>query len=658
MTGSYSNHGTLNATSIRIDHKLSGRWSVFGRYNYAPSNILSRIYSLSTLKNSVVNATTLTVGLNGILGDHISNSLRGNYSSADNDSTFSLDTYGGAQPLDPALLLTSLSPNVNFGVFAPSGVTRFEFGSSGENGTKQMNFVDDLSIVSGKHQLKFGGDYRALFLRKNYGQYFVQASPGTIQTFLSTSRASLFTEIQTPTQMLTNAFSFYGQDTWTVRPRLTVTYGLRWELNPFPNMRGNTKLVSWVNINNPALLSLAPPGTPAYQIVWHDIAPRIGIAYSLRPQGDLMLRIGGGTFYDLGLGDAADVGRYFPNFGSTETAGVQIPYNDVTPYLATLSTQAPYGTVYAIDPNINTPRSYQWNVALEKTFGNGQALSGTYVGQTGRALLRQSLLYQPNSQFTDVFGITKNQAFSNYDALELQYRRAFSSGLQALLSYTWSHSLDNASDDTVFGPDNTVISAESDYASSDYDVRHSFSGAVHYAIPPVHGNRVVSSIAEQWSLDSMVIARAGLPFNTWNQVTSAANGIAHVRPDIVPGQAIWISNANAATGKSLNPSAFVLPSTYRQGTEGRNDISGFHLIQVDLSVARTFSLHENVNLDFRADAFNVFNHPNFTNPSGYLLGGPSYLMSTQMLNHGLGGLNALFQEGGPRSLQLSLKLQF
>ena len=111
----------------------------------------------------------------------------------------------------------------------------------------------------------------------------------------------------------------------------------------------------------------------------------------------------------------------------------------------------------------------------------------------------------------------------------------------------------------------------------------------------------------------------------------------------------------------LNINAFSIPSTPRQGTEGRNDISGFGLTQVDFSIARKFPITERVNLQFRADAFNAFNHPNFTNPGAYIQFGPSQLQSQAMLNQGLSqgaGLNPLFQEGGPRSLQLSLKLTF
>jgi hypothetical protein len=119
-----------------------------------------------------------------------------------------------------------------------------------------------------------------------------------------------------------------------------------------------------------------------------------------------------------------------------------------------------------------------------------------------------------------------------------------------------------------------------------------------------------------------------------------------------------VRSPGAPGGKILNANAFVVPGTVRQGTEGRNDIPGFGLTQVDVSLGRNFQVTDHLKLQFRADAFNVLNHPNFTNPFAYIQFGPSYLASTEMLNQGLGGLNPLFQQGGPRSLQLSLRLTF
>jgi len=241
----------------------------------------------------------------------------------------------------------------------------------------------------------------------------------------------------------------------------------------------------------------------------------------------------------------------------------------------------------------------------------------------------------------------------------LQYRMPLSNGLQILANYTLSHSLDNSSNDVVAGLSDSVISAANDYASSDYDVRNSFSAAVTYTIPTAAKSDALAAISRNWSLATVVVARSGFPFNGKVTALSAiTGGYVASRPDLVAGQPIWISNPQAAERRSLNPGAFAIPSTLRQGTEGRNDIAGFRLAQMDLSLSRKFMLRDKANLDFRADAFNLFNHPNFGNPPALIGFGPSFLQSTQMLNSALGGLNPLFQEGGPRSLQLSLKLGF
>ncbi len=205
----------------------------------------------------------------------------------------------------------------------------------------------------------------------------------------------------------------------------------------------------------------------------------------------------------------------------------------------------------------------------------------------------------------------------------------------------------------------TIISAARDYANSNFDVRHSFSGAVTYFLPTAGKSGPLHVLTRDWSLDAVIVARSGIPFNAVRLFGGPA-GSGLSRPDRVAGQPLWIPNAAAPGGKSVNPAAFASPAFGQQGTEGRNDIPGFGLAQVDLSVSRKFALTERVGLQVRADAFNAFNHPNFTNPVGIFFGPAvtTFLSSTSMLNTGLGGLNPLFQEGGPRSMQLSLRLTF
>jgi Carboxypeptidase regulatory-like domain/TonB dependent receptor/TonB-dependent Receptor Plug Domain len=656
--GGFSNSGTLNATSIRIDHFFSSRFSIFGRYNYAPSKFVS-LSSPGELDTLPVNTQTLTLGANMEWGGRFSNALRGNYSTQTSNVQSSLHAMGGAVLPPASLYLGDLSPTSNELNFQTFDTYYFAAGSVGHNQSKQLNFTDDLTWTVAGHALKLGGDGRLVYLHIAPSMGVVGYSTDTVQDFLATGQADLYTTTTLPAKILAKAFSLYAQDTWHVNARLTLSYGLRWEVSPAPSAQANTMLVAWENLNNPAAITPAPAGTPLWSTKYANFAPRIGLAYRLNSKGDFVVRGGAGVFYDLGLGSASIVPSYWPNSAAGSFLGVSVPVASVSPYLPAISLAPPYpDQIFAFTPELGLPRSYQWNVALEKSFGGNQTVSVTYLGQAGRDLLREEALYQPNPNFSGLLYITRNNAFSNYDALQVQYRRPLAKSVQALLNYSYSHSLDNASNDVVAGLSNAVISAASDYASSDFDARHSFSGAVTWQIPSTKRDAILSAITRNWSLATIVVARSGFPFNAHVYLGASVLTEQYTRPDLVAGQPLWIPTGGAPGGKTLNPNAFAIPPTVRQGTEGRNDIPGFGLTQADLSVGREFSIGERMHLQFRADAFNALNHPNFTNPVGYIQFGPLYYQSTSMLNQGLGGLNPLFQSGGPRSLQLSLKLIF
>jgi len=661
FTGTYSNSATLNATSIRIDHRLNDRFSIFGRYNEAPSSTVERAYALTTQRTTEVDTRTVTAGIDMAFGPRLANSVRGNYSSQNASQNDAFNTFGGASLTSPSVFLGSLLPGNSNVFFTFFDAATFALGRVVNSQTKQANFVDDLTVSLGRHHLQFGGDFRAIYLDANPERYGLFYSAATVQNFLSTSQANLSVSGILPSRLLARAFSAYAQDTWRVSPRVTLNYGLRWELSPAPDPLDSTKLAAWNNVSTPSMLSLAPAGTPVWSTTYGNFAPRFGMAYRITQKGDFVLRTGAGIFYDLGLGSAAGLTASYPNLAFAFSPNITLPFPDVTPYLPpTPSLQPPYPNgATGFSRNLSLPRSYQWNVALEKTFGEKQVLSVTYLGQAGRNLLRQEALTNPNANFAGDFVFTANSARSNYNALQVQYRRPLSGRLQALLNYSYSHSLDNASNDVAAAVSNTVISAANDYASSSFDVRQSFSGTLTYSIPSAAKSGFLSLFTRDWSIDTVVVARTGFPFNGVVFLASPdPSGFALSRPDHVSNKPYWIANSAAPGGKSLNPLAFSAPSTPRQGTEGRNDIPGFGLTQVDLSLARRLPMGDRVQLQFRADAFNVLNHPNFTNPEALVEFGPFFLQSLEMLNQGLGGLNPLFQEGGPRSLQLSLKLTF
>ena len=187
------------------------------------------------------------------------------------------------------------------------------------------------------------------------------------------------------------------------------------------------------------------------------------------------------------------------------------------------------------------------------------------------------------------------------------------------------------------------------------------------------------ALLRNWSIDSITSARTGTAFNVlYDPATAGAFsgpfGQFDLRPDQVSGQPLYLGDSNAPGGKKLNPAAFTIPSVLGQGSEGRNGIRGFPLLQIDVAVRRQFNLNERINVQVRAEAFNIINHPNFGNPLNNIgtcaIGtqcSPVYGWGTSqsMLNQSMGSsgvygtaFGSLYQVGGPRSMQLSMKLQF
>jgi hypothetical protein len=278
----------------------------------------------------------------------------------------------------------------------------------------------------------------------------------------------------------------------------------------------------------------------------------------------------------------------------------------------------------------------------------------------------------PNLNQADLVG---NTATSDYHALQLQFQRRLLNGLQALGSYSWSHSIDTASAGSFDNPVNGLVpgSANQNRGPSDFDIRDAFSASLTYDVPAPKINRFTNAILHGWSLESIIQARSAPPEDISYQNTFAQTlvngGIVNVRPDLILGQSLYLYGSQYPGGKAFNPAAFTAPpmgangNPVRQGNVGRNTLRGFGATQWDFAVHRDFPIHEALKLQFRAEIFNILNHPNFAPPLP-TIDGAGFGIATQMLGRSLtdiagnGGLNPLYQLGGPRSMQLALRLMF
>jgi hypothetical protein len=661
----YSEPSTLNATSIRIDHTLSSKLTLFGRYNYAPSENVQRIstVSLNTLRASRLDTQTATAGVTWVITPSVSNDFRANYSRSNGSNINLLDDFGGAAPPDDSVLFPSFASSKDSLISVRFGPIGFNKGSVVNNLQRQINLVDNFSVVASSHQLKFGIDYRNLspfYGPRSYDQIALfssvpQALTGVASTFLIIA--------QTPIAVSVANLSAFAQDTWKATPRLTLTYGLRCEVNPPPRGKNGKELFTIDGLEDPSTITLAPPGTPLWKTTYGNFAPRVGIAYQLlqKQNREMVLRGGFGIFYDLGYGGTADSALSFPYVRFKTILNQPYP---LAPSLAApipFSTNPPVNLITTADRNLKLPRTYQWNISLEQSLGAAQTVSASYVAALGTRLLRRELLSNPNPNFVSVF-VTRNEATSDYHAMQLQYQRRLSQGLQALTSYTWSHSIDIASNDSGFAIPGVRVDPRQDRGPSDFDVRHAFNAALTYNLPTPAVGSVVGAFLRDWSIDAIYTARSATPVNILTG--TAIFGVSNVfRPDLIQGVPLYINDPNVGGGRRINLAAFTIPPAGRQGTLGRNALRGFPLWQLDLAVRRQFNLAERVSLQFRAEFFNLFNHPNFADPISQLnnpLFGQSVQMSGRSLGSGgaNGGFNPLYQVGGPRSIQLALKLNF
>lgn len=683
FNSTYSNPSSLDTYGFRLDQAITSKLNFFARYSYSRSLAQPRTAQmLSNVANNQDIFHTFTAGLNQVFSNRITNELRANYSNDAAVGSRSLDTFGGATPLPDSAVFPSgfTSANSDFLLtLLPISATPV-FGQIGANEQRVVNVLDNVSIVTGAHAIKFGVDYRwmAPFHSNSAYSQFVEFTSILGPSGALAGKTALASIIAGGSySILQKNFSLYGQDTWKATPRLTLTFGLRWDVNPALTGHGSASTPIALlpqGSDSPLTLTPAPFGAPLYATTWGNVAPRIGAAYQLRtrPGRETVLRGGYGIFYDLGDGQLGS--QAFP-FGASETLlGLPYPFTAAQAAPPAISRNLPTSSNTIVsDPNLQMPKTYQWNFAIEQALGANQTLSATYVGAAGRNLLRvDNSLSGGNPIFTGNVSITRSVGTSDYDALQLQYQRRFAHGLEAIANYTWQHSIDDASSDgssTTTTP--AAFSAPGvDRGSSDFDVRHTFTGSVTYDVPFPGSNKVLHGVFGNWSLDDLVIARTAQPVNLIGTNVTIGGSTFNRRPNLIAGIPLYLFGPQFPGGMALNFTAnqggpgckgpFCPNTSNGQGSLGRNALRGFGMWQTNFAVRRQVHLTDKLGLQFRAEFFNLFNHPNF-GPPITSLASALFGQSTQTFaatQAGATGLSSLYQIGGPRSIQFVAKLSF
>ena len=690
FAASYSDPGTFNVLALRFDGTIAKSLTGFFRVNYAPSETKTRTSSLSTVSSVRVVNQAYTGGLTWVAASRLTADLRLNWTRNAPRRFFDLEAFGGAViPGVSDVFAPGRDPSHAASLFTAIGA--FTWGPGTSDVQRQLNAVGTAAWLVGAHQLKFGLDYRRMLP-------LLGATGGDLETLFysnatgimanSASLYQLTTSDSVPREAIISNLSLFAQDTWRVNRRLTVTYGLRFERVPPPSEGTGRPPRTVLGIENAVLQNprLAPEGTPLWRNRLGEFAPRFGVAYQLheRQGWETTLRGGAGIFDDLGLGTTANAFQImWPYYAQKLLSNVPLPLSDSARTPPRLVIDPPQA-LFLFDPALRLPYTIEWNVTMDQRIDTAQVVKVAYVGAAGRRLLilegyRQPLAEWPTTPFT--ISIERNLGSSRYDALQVQYERRLQRGLQALASYTLGRSRDNTSQDIRSAPPASHTGLlEQEFGPSDFDVRHLLSAAVTYDLPRLAGPRILEAVSRDWGLDLLIRYQSALPLSPTTGLLSLPDGTFFTaRPNRIPGVPLYIKDPSAPGGRTFNniiptadqiasagcvplnasrtnaKGALCTPPTGQQGTFPRNGLRAFPSSQVDLALRREIRLGENVRLQLRGELFNLFNHPNFGTPTNSITSG-LFGRPTSMLNQSLGGLNGLYQMGGPRSGELAVKV--
>jgi hypothetical protein len=630
-TGRNRQPAGLDSGNIRIDHALTSRISLFARYQDTPS---FNEFGNTQINRLDLRARSLTLAATVRPTSNFTFDLRFNTSDARGDSLW---YQRGADPcaIDAAVSTVFRIPGPcdDFVRFAIAGVGQLVSGREGTRSQTQYQGGANGAINIGRHSLRSGIDYRRLGPRRVDSMGTISVLAENLEDLVDTRYLWYGVVPAQRGSIVVEDVSLWLHDTWQVTPRLTITGGLRWEDSPPPVPRDPVYFFD----PERKTVDLVPSIRPLWPRRYGNIAPRAGIAWRIDPAGQTVVRAGAGWYFDSSLSIATDSINGGPLYAAQFNSSRHAPF--------------PSLLGYGFYPDLRLPRVAQWSLMVEHAIDGHDAASLAYIGSSGDRLLRREMGGEGSTP-TFWMALATNHGSSVYHGLQAQFRRRFARGVQATVSYTWSHSIDNSSSDSLLYWADAKSRGPAERASSDFDLRHLLSAGFS------------TSVGRGWTLDGMLRARTGFPLTVLS--LDQYNGISFAnafRPNLVAGQPIWLDDPGSAGGKRLNPNAFRPEAEGVQGSLGRNWISGFGMWQIDLAARREFRLGDRWRAQVRAEAFNALNRASFADPVR-TLNSPLFGLPTSMLNLMLGtgspgsGLAPIFQTGGPRSLEIGVRFSF
>ena len=631
------------------------------------------------------------------------------------------DAYG-LNTLPPGFTSRDLGlPTIDVGAYSPIGAT-----ASDARGRIDTNYqlFGNASLTKGKHSYKAGYEWRRTFINS-----FINSGHrgklvfGSLDDFLSGAIDGGSSADGDGTRYsFQNSSGAYLLDSWRMSSRITFNYGLRWDY--FGVIGAENNAFSIFDVKSGGLETVGAPGGPAslYPKDWTSFAPRLSLADDLMGNGKVVIRVGGGIYYD---GPSQDffVGNQAYNTNAGEAGPAFNGIGFASPVVSTITKNTPIfgdytpSSVFTVDQKLTTPRYGTYNLNIESQVSKKVAVQIGYVGSQGRHLFHFRDLNQFNNvagsvdscgngqtisygyqcfptysvgTYTDIPLYYINQietsAYSNYNSAQATLKVQGWRGVTSTLNYTWAHSIDNASDGLDFvpnasQPDNS-FNPKGDHASSNFDVRQRLQWYWTYNLPKIEQ---VKWLVNGWALDGMFNYATGQPYTVSYLFEGDYNGSGEYfgRPDIIGNPHTGASGTNL-----LNMAAFAAPCTIdtngdcingHPGSEGRNAFNSPNYANFDFSLTKTSHLAGSLTVELRCDLFNILNHPNFSNPLlpgfGIDVFGNSHVDGNRLVagsdpstsgaqylattaTPDVGSGNPYLGGGGPRSAQLAVHFTF
>jgi hypothetical protein len=671
----------------RIDHLLTDKTTLTYRYSFGDRDLFEPFtgpaFSVvpgfgDTVRRRSQNAMA---SLNWLLTPNLVNETRFAFSRVAASVTQE------ASVLNSDVGLPTISPRERDRGLSFITITGFSpLGDEGNNPqnsvTNVYQFLDTLSYVHGDHFFKFGVDFR--FSQQNAFRDIESRGRLQFSPFLTLTNNALadlllgfplltsVARVDNPERVRTESYNFFINDSFRITRKLTLVGGLRYEYNSPPvDADDRANLFDTVTRN---LVRVGTNGLPrsGFDADKNNFAPRVGFAWSLGEDERTVLRGGYGVYYDQSALAPAEAiyfnAPFFDNNIFFPLQGLPLTLSD--PFPAFFPFALP-DSALAIQRDLRTGYMQHWNFNVERQIGNRGVVELAYVGSKGTKLLTARDINQPqpsalppglpfvprpDPRFDDI-DLLESRGNSSYNALQARYQQRLSRGFTALASYTWSKSIDDASNfftsagDPNFPQNSLDVGAER--GRSNFDVRHRLSVSYSYQLPFGKGRQYladdgfVSTLLSGWETYGIVTLQTGRPFTValLSEIDNSGTGRsilgfgANDRPNLVGNP----EASNQTTQQWFNTAAFAFPAPGTFGNAGRNILDGPGFQNVNASLVKNTALTERVNLQFRAEAFNLFNHPNFNLPDNFL-GSPTFGRITSARD--------------PRHIQFGLKLLF